>query len=238
MRRIIAMQNTAYKLEVNIPIISLVTFLSYATYIFYELGGSVYFGYPIGLLRIDFSSLVITLIQNSIVIIAMYMLLRSAFRSGRKFLDNIFVISGGLFIPMLVYGDLQREWRNVFLNLILFSLIFLLNSSLKKSVSEKSTFVLTRLSVQTILLYFALVFYIGNYAASILPTLQTGGREIIVSTNGSEAVLVSCNDDGNKIVQVKSILNETIESKISDMLIRNWFVSECHHYDKISIDTI
>jgi hypothetical protein len=32
------MQSTAYKLENNIPIITLVTFLSYVTFVFYKIG--------------------------------------------------------------------------------------------------------------------------------------------------------------------------------------------------------
>lgn len=54
------MRNSTYKLESNISIITLITFMSYATYVFYKLGNSVYYGYPISLIWIDFNSLVLT----------------------------------------------------------------------------------------------------------------------------------------------------------------------------------
>lgn len=131
------MHSTAYKLENNIPIITLVTFLSYVSYVCYKMGNSVYFGYPFSLIWVDFNSLILTLVQNSIVIVAIFIFLRSAYRSSNGFIHNIFVISTGMIVPMMIFGDLSLEWKVLVINFILFVLIFLLNTCLKRTLQEK-----------------------------------------------------------------------------------------------------
>ena len=132
------MRNSTYKLESNISIITLITFMSYATYVFYKLGNSVYYGYPISLIWIDFNSLVLTLVQNAIIIIAVFLLLRNAYRSSNTLFHHITIISAGMMAPMLILGDILLEWKFFIINLILFVSIFLLNSCLKKIFQEKS----------------------------------------------------------------------------------------------------
>jgi hypothetical protein len=48
----------------------------------------------------------------------------------------------------------------------------------------------------------------------------------------SEALLVSCDREGNKVIKIKSILDK-IHSQNNDILVRNWFESECAHFEKI-----
>lgn len=132
------MRNSTYKLESNISITTLITFMSYATYVFYKLGNSVYYGYPISLIWIDFNSLVLTLVQNAIIIIAVFLLLRNAYRSSNTLFHHITIISAGMMAPMLILGDILLEWKFFIINLILFVSIFLLNSCLKKIFQEKS----------------------------------------------------------------------------------------------------
>ncbi|MGX4867720.1 hypothetical protein ACUYFY_16940 [Enterobacter kobei] len=227
------MQNSAYKLENNISIITLVTFLSYVTYVFYKIGNSVYFGYPLSLIWVDFNSLVLTVVQNSIIIVAIFLLLRSAYRSSYGLLHNIFVISAGMIAPMIIFGDLSLEWRVLVINLILFTIIFLLNTCLKRTLQQKEYTIFSKWGVRTLLSYLLLVFYIGNYYPSIFDSAYTDENQIIVSTNGSEALLLSCDRNGNKVIKINSILNKKIYSQSNDILVRNWFVSECVHFEKI-----
>lgn len=225
------MQRAAYKLENNISIITLITFLSYATYVFYKIGNSVYYGYPISLIWIDFNSLVITLMQNAIIIIAVFLLLRNAYRSSNNLFHNITVISSGMMAPILILGDIFLEWKFFVINLILFTLIFLLNSCLKKTLQEKSKSFFSKWTVRTLITYFFLVFYIGNYTPNIFEHIYINEKEMIISTNGSQALLLSCDREGNKTIKIKSILDKNIHSKSNDILVRNWFISECLHYD-------
>lgn len=227
------MRNSTYKLESNISIITLITFLSYATYVFYKLGNSVYYGYPISLIWIDFNSLVLTLVQNAIIIIAVFLLLRNAYRSSNTLFHNIAIISAGMMAPMLILGDILLEWKFFIINLILFVSIFFLNSCLKKIFQEKSKSFFSKWAAWTLITYFFLVFYLGNYTPSIFNHIYTVEDEIIISTNGSEALLLSCDSEGNKTIKIKSILDKKIHSKSNDILVRNWFVSECLHYDTI-----
>lgn len=227
------MRNSTYKLESNISIITLITFLSYATYVFYKLGNSVYYGYPISLIWIDFNSLVLTLVQNAIIIIAVFLLLRNAYRSSNTLFHNIAIISAGMMAPMLILGDILLEWKFFIINLILFVSIFFLNSCLKKIFQEKSKSFFSKWATWTLITYFFLVFYLGNYTPSIFNHIYTVEDEIIISTNGSEALLLSCDSEGNKTIKIKSILDKKIHSKSNDILVRNWFVSECLHYDTI-----
>lgn len=227
------MQSTTYKLENNISIITLVTFLSYVTYVFYKMGNSVYFGYPLSLIWVDFNSLVLTIVQNSIIIVAIFILLRSAYRSPNGLFQNIFVISIGMIAPMMIFGDLSLEWRVLVINFILFAIIFLLNTCVKRTLQEKKYTIFSKWGVWTLLSYLLLVFYIGNYYPSIFNSAYTDETEIIVSTNGSEALLLSCDRDGNKVIKIKSILDTKIHSQSNDILVRNWFVSECVHFEKI-----
>ena len=161
------MRNSPYKLESNISIITLITFMSYATYVFYKLGNSVYYGYPISLIWIDFNSLVLTLVQNAIIIIAVFILLRNAYRSSNTLFHNITVISTGMMAPMLILGDILMEWKFFIINLILFVSIFLLNSCLKKTFQEKSKSLFSKWSVWTLITYFFIAFYIGNYMPKV-----------------------------------------------------------------------
>lgn len=227
------MRNSTYKLESNISIITLITFLSYATYVFYKLGNSVYYGYPISLIWIDFNSLVLTLVQNAIIIIAVFLLLRNAYRSSNTLFHNIAIISAGMMVPMLILGDILLEWKFFIINLILFVSIFFLNSCLKKIFQEKSKSFFSKWAAWTLITYFFLVFYLGNYTPNIFNHIYTVEDEIIISTNGSEALLLSCDSEGNKTIKIKSILDKKIHSKSNDILVRNWFVSECLHYDTI-----
>ncbi|ELV2798315.1 hypothetical protein QNS20_004609 [Enterobacter ludwigii] len=227
------MQSTAYKLENNISIITLVTFLSYVTFVFYKIGNSLYFGYPVNLIWVDFNSLVLTLAQNSIIIVAIFLLLRSAYRSTNGLIHNIFIISVGMIAPMMFFGDLAFEWKALVINLILFSLIFLLNTCLKRTLQEKTYTIFSKWGVRTLLSYLLLVFYIGNYYPTLFKSAYTDENEIIVSTNGSEALLVSCDREGNKVIKIKSILDKKIHSQNNDILVRNWYESECAHFEKI-----
>lgn len=227
------MRNSTYKLESNISIITLITFMSYATYVFYKLGNSVYYGYPISLIWIDFNSLVLTLVQNAIIIIAVFLLLRNAYRSSNTLFHHITIISAGMMAPMLILGDILLEWKFFIINLILFVSIFLLNICLKKIFQEKSKSFFSKWAAWTLITYFFLAFYIGNYTPNIFNHIYTGEDEIIISTNGSEALLLSCDIEGNKTIKIKSILDKKIHSKSNDILVRNWFVSECLHYDTI-----
>ncbi len=227
------MQSTTYKLENNISIITLVTFLSYVTYVFYKMGNSVYFGYPLSLIWVDFNSLVLTIVQNSIIIVAIFILLRSAYRSRNGLLQNIIVISVGMIAPMIIFGDLSLEWKALVINLLLFSLVFLLNTCLKRTLQEKSYTIFSKWGLRTLLCYLLLVLYIGNYSPSIFNSAYIDGNEIIVSTNGSEALLLSCDSDGNKVIKIKSILDKKINSQNNGILVRNWLVSECIHFEKI-----
>lgn len=227
------MQSTTYKLENNISIITLVTFLSYVTYVFYKIGNSVYFGYPLNLIWVDFNSLVLTLAQNSIIIVAIFLLLRSAYRNRNGLTHNIFTISIGMIVPMMFFGDLPFEWKALVINLILFSLIFLLNTCLKRTLQEKTYTIFSKWGMRTLLSYLLLVFYIGNYYPTIFNSAYTDENEIIVSTNGSEALLVSCDREGNKVIKIKSILDKKIHSQSNNILVRNWFESECAHFEQI-----
>lgn len=227
------MRNSTYKLESNISIITLITFLSYATYVFYKLGNSVYYGYPISLIWIDFNSLVLTLVQNAIIIIAVFLLLRNAYRSSNTLFHNITVISVGMMAPMLILGDILLEWKFFIINLILFVSIFLLNSCLKKTFQEKAKSFFSKWTFWTLITYFFLAFYMGNYTPNVFNHIYTGEGEIIISTNGSEALLLACDSEGNKTIKIKSILDKEIHSNSNDILVRNWFVSECLHYDTI-----
>lgn len=227
------MRNSTYKLESNISIITLITFLSYATYVFYKLGNSVYYGYPISLIWIDFNSLVLTLVQNAIIIIAVFLLLRNAYRSSNTLFHNITVISVGMMAPMLILGDILLEWKFFIINLILFVSIFLLNSCLKKTFQEKEKSFFSKWTFWTLITYFFLAFYMGNYTPNVFNHIYTGEGEIIISTNGSEALLLACDSEGNKTIKIKSILDKEIHSNSNDILVRNWFVSECLHYDTI-----
>ncbi len=227
------MHSTAYKLENNISLITLVTFLSYVSYVCYKMGNSVYFGYPFSLIWVDFNSLVLTLVQNSIIIVAIFILLRSAYRSSNGFIHNIFVISTGMIVPMMIFGDLSLEWKVLVINFILFVLIFLLNTCLKRTLQEKQYTIFSKWGVRTLLSYLLLVFYIGNYYPTISNSAYSDSDEIIVSTNGSEALLLSCDKDGKKVIKIKSILDKKIHSQSNDILVRNWFVSECVHVEKI-----
>lgn len=222
------------KLDNNISIITLLTFLSYATYITFKFGESIYYGYPTSLIWIDLNSLLLMILQNSIIIVAIVLLLRSAFKSTNGFLKNIFIIIIGMMMPIFIIGDISLEWKNAVITLLMFSIVFLLNSCLKKSIKEKGGSYFSKWNLRTLLLYFLLVLYIGNYSPSLLGSLFTDDGEMIVSTNGSEAVLLSCDKEGNKVIQVKSILDEKLSKKTNDMLTRNWFYSECKFYNSVS----
>lgn len=221
-------------LDSNISIITLLTFLSYATYITFKFGESIYYGYPTSLIWIDLNSLLLMILQNSIIIVAIVLLLRSAFKSTNSFLKNIVIITIGMMTPMLILGDIYLEWEKTVISLILFVIIFLLNSCLKKAIKEKNSSYYSKWNLRTLLLYFLLVLYIGNYSPSLLGSLFTDDGKMIVSTNGSEAVLLSCDKEGNKVIQVKSILDEKISKKANDILTRNWFYSECKFYNSIN----
>ncbi|BEB81431.1 hypothetical protein VEE24_17880 [Escherichia coli] len=212
------MRNSTYKLESNISIITLITFMSYATYVFYKLGNSVYYGYPISLIWIDFNSLVLTLVQYAIIIIAVFLLLRNAYRSSNTLFHHITIISAGMMAPMLILGDILLEWKFFIINLILFVSIFLPNSCLKKIFQEKSKSFFSKWAAWTLITYFFLTFYIGNYTPNIFNHIYTGEDEIIISTNGSEALLLSCDIEGNKTIKIKSILDKKIHSKSNDIL--------------------
>lgn len=227
------MQSTAYKLENNIPIITLVTFLSYVTYVSYKIGNSIYFGYPLSLIWVDFNSLVLMIVQNSIIIVAIFILLRSAYRSSNGLLHNIFVISVGMIAPMIIFGDLSLRWKVIVMNLILFTMIFLLNTCLNRALQEKTHTIFSKWGMRALLSYLFLVFYIGNYYPSIFNSIYTDENEIIVSTNGSEVLLLSCDSDGNKVIKIKSILDKKIHSQSNEILVRNWLVSECIHFERI-----
>ncbi len=212
------MRNSTYKLESNISIITLITFMSYATYVFYKLGNSVYYGYPISLIWIDFNSLVLTLVQYAIIIIAVFLLLRNAYRSSNTLFHHITIISAGMMAPMLILGDILLEWKFFIINLILFVSIFLPNSCLKKIFQEKSKSFFSKWAAWTLITYFFLTFYIGNYTPNIFNHIYTGEDEIIISTNGSEALLLSCDIEGNKTIKIKSILDKKLHSKSNDIL--------------------
>lgn len=94
------------KLDNNISIITLLTFLSYATYITFKFGESIYYGYPTSLIWIDLNSLLLMILQNSIIIVAIVLLLRSAFKSTNGFLKNIFIIIIGMMMPIFIIGDI------------------------------------------------------------------------------------------------------------------------------------
>lgn len=134
---------------------------------------------------------------------------------------------------MMFFGDLAFEWKALVINLILFSLIFLLNTCLKRTLQEKTYTIFSKWGVRTLLSYLLLVFYIGNYYPTLFKSAYTDENEIIVSTNGSEALLVSCDREGNKVIKIKSILDKKIHSQNNDILVRNWFESECAHFEKI-----
>ena len=134
---------------------------------------------------------------------------------------------------MMFFGDLAFEWKALVINLILFSLIFLLNTCLKRTLQEKTHTIFSKWGVRTLLSYLLLVFYIGNYYPTLFKSAYTDENEIIVSTNGSEALLVSCDREGNKVIKIKSILDKKIHSQNNDILVRNWYESECAHFEKI-----
>ncbi|WP_320729833.1 hypothetical protein [Enterobacter sichuanensis] len=101
-------------------------------------------------------------------------------------------------MPMMIFGDLSLEWKILVINFILFVLIFLLNTCLKRTLQQKQYTIFSKWGVSTLLSYLLLVFYIGNYYPTISNSAYTNANEIIVSTNGSDALLLSCDKDGNK----------------------------------------
>ena len=232
------MDKKIYKLESNISVITIITVISYATYAVFKLGNSVYYGYPIDLISIDFNSLIITLIQNVLIIGGLILLLRNAYKSTNSLLQNVLIITAGMISPLIIFGDIFSEFEVFIVNIILYFLIFALNSFLKITLKLKSLSITNRWNIGTIITYFLLVFYLGNYSPSFFRNVITDNNEIVISKNGNDALMLICDSDGLKVIKIESMLGKQIVSKRSDVLVRDWFTSKCIHYAPIKKDFI
>lgn len=217
-----------YKLENNISIFTVITLLSYATFVFYKIGSSFYYGYPIGLVWMDFNSLISTLIQNSIIIIGLILFFRNIFRRDESFIQNCFVITSAIVFPTFLLGSGTFKWQIAIINIIFYVLVFSLSSFIKKSVKENRREIFTKWKIISLVNYFIFVFYLGNYSPDLLNVMYTDKNEMIVSTYGGDSILLFCDVYGNKKLKIESLSGKEIRSGKNNFLQRDWFSGKCN----------
>ncbi|MDE9447960.1 hypothetical protein KKJ04_21120 [Xenorhabdus bovienii] len=214
------------KKEISIP--SILVFLSYVTYVFYKFGESIYFGYPINLIWTDINTLIISLLQSSIILLAFFMVISVSIQRNTTIAQNMTIISGGIIgATILRYESILDDIPDLILTLIIFFLLFSLSRCLKKLIPYESNKLLSKWGILSFLLLCLLSFFTGNCFAPIKNLIIDSDNNMIVGDFKDSVIKISCTPRGEKKVTISKLENEEIKSVPNTLLKRDWLVGHC-----------
>lgn len=215
----------------KVPLLSFLTFVSYVTYFSYKAGESVFFGSPVSLIQVDFTTLIFTLLRVSMILLALsfivwfFIVTKSGFLNatrvsiisfafvnlfgwltGKGFSLKAFIVS--ILVYVLVYGFCHFA-KNIMSDV----------SEIKGKGSSFFGFSFLLLIIS---------FLSGNYFGPGFSILKDAEGNVIISEYKDGFLSMKCHSDFSKTFSIIEIKGRVLKNVDKDYLVRNNLKGECN----------
>ncbi|WP_409076059.1 hypothetical protein ACF2G4_20215 (plasmid) [Pantoea sp. C3] len=215
----------------KIPFLTVLTFLSYITYFSYKAGESYFYGYPISLIQVDFSTLIFTLMRVSIFLLFFAGIMWFFIASKSTFWDSlVFSTFSYVFVQVMDYfARGEFNFKSMVVSLSLFVVVFALCHFNKTLLNKEiATSQKKGAAIGSLLGLVAISFFTGNYFGPLLSVMEDNEGNVIISEFKDGFLTLKCHNNLSKSFTVIDIKDKKLSNINHEYLVRRFMAGECN----------
>lgn len=215
----------------KVPILTFLTFVSYVTYFSYKAGESVFFGSPVSLIQVDFTTLIFTLLRVSIILLALSFIVWFFIVTDSGFLNSTRVsIIAFAFVNLFNWLTGKGfSFKTFIISILVYVLVYGFCHFAKDLISGVGAIRDKKNSLfgfSSLLLIIS--FLSGNYFGPSFNILKDAEGNVIISEYKDGFLSMKCHSDFSKTYSVIEIKGKVLSKVDKDYFVRNDLKGECN----------
>lgn len=218
----------------NIADITKITIFAYSCYFFFRMGEAVFYDYPFSYISVDSSSLFSVLIKSLMALLAAFIMIKTAMKSGYSASGNTTIIFGGLFVfSIKIYLESRDAYKVItfflFYLLIFFSL-FSIASSIRGFNNTDDEARQKRNLFKAVFYSWVICFLLGDYYYSFAPNglYQDKDGRVIIAQYNDKYIMKKCQSNGVMATYIADIPDDMLTTVPENYFYRDGLKSKCN----------
>ena len=215
----------------KVPLLTILTFVSYITYFSYKAGEAVFFGNPISLIQVDFSTLIFTLLRVSVILLGLSFIVWFFIATDSKFVDStrMSVIAIILMNAFFWVTGKGFNLKSLLVSIAVYVLVYGFCHFTRDIISGVGEVKDKKYSILGFSLCLIIIsFLIGNYFGPYFQMLKDTESNVVISEYKDGFLTMKCHPDFSKTFAVLDLKSKVLKDVDVNYLVRKNLVGECN----------
>lgn len=215
----------------KVPFLTVLTFLSYITYFSFKTGESLFYGSPISLIQVDFTTLVFSLLRVAIFLVFLAAIVGYFIVTKSKFVNATVVSVFGFSIVSFVnwYRGGEFDVVTFTVSILVYVVVYSAAHFTRNVLVGDGGLSGNRASAIGSLVCLVIIsFFCGNYFGSYPIIMKDRGGNVIISEFKDGFLTLKCHDDLKKSFLVMDIKDKVLTEVDKKYLVRKFLIGECN----------